>query len=225
MVSSISVRWKGLQEASRFAYAISHVIAVVSFVYGGLWRRLPWCFAMLCCATILAVTYAPESREWVRDVYFNVEPLALPLRFAAAFEVARLLAPKGEQTRLPIALTLIGIAAASSVWAINAGTPLQTFVQLRTYAQIGTSVFMIALVVFLWSQRLWPMSYFYDYPHTLILLLYVTKQAVYSVLYLRGTWATMKTWQAADWPGLLISSLCCLLWGALAIWQKRAPKV
>jgi hypothetical protein len=209
------------QDAIRFTYAISHLIAVAAFAFSGFWRRFPILSAYLVIASILAVTYAPESREWIRSTYMTWEPFAVALRFACAVEVVwRLQGVIRDWVRLAAGLSLLSLAFAIALLTFEPGSSaVYTFVQIRRSAQIGTAVFIGFLLVFLWSQRLWKWDYVRI--HGLILAALIIKQAVYSLLSMRGPWVTMKRWQAADWPGLLVSSLCCLSWGILALWTAR----
>lgn len=58
--------------------------------------------------------------------------------------------------------------------------------------------------------------------HALILLLLLCKQAAYSLISIRWPWTTMRQWQAADWPGLIVTSLCLTLWIGLAT-RRETP--
>jgi hypothetical protein len=209
------------QEIIRFLYAISHLIALAAFAYSGFWRLFPVLSAYLVVASVLAVTYAPESRDWIRSTYLTWEPFAVALRFACAVEIVRRLQGAiRDWVRLAAGLSLIALAFAVALLSLEPGSSLvYTFVQIRRAVQIGTAIFMGLLLVFLWSQRLWRWDAVTI--HGLILFVLVVKQAVYSLLSMRGSWVTMKRWQAADWPGLLITSLCCLSWGILAVWNAR----
>jgi hypothetical protein len=213
------------QEYIRFAYAISHFIAIAAFVFSGWWRRFPVCFAMLLVGSIIAATYAPESREWISGTYLIWEPVAVALRFAAGVEVVwHMRASVRDWVRLASGLSLLALAFAVALLSIDPGsTAVYTFVQIRRSVQVGTAVFMVVLLVFVWSQRLWKWDAVAV--HGLILAVLTGKQAAYSLLSMRGPWISMRRWQAADWPGLLITSLCCLTWGILAVWTALRPSL
>lgn len=209
-----------MPDASRFLYAISHLAAIATLVCPGLWRRFPICLLMISVSSIMAFTYAPESRDWVRNVYMNLEPLAVALRLGAAFEVIHRTAGRcKDRTLLLFGLMSFAVSVVASIWVIEPGSSDYTFVQYRRYIQIFTATLMMGALVFFVSQKIWR----WDLTglHFLILFVLTLKQAVYSVLSIRGIWTTNSRWQAADWPGLLISSLCLLSWSALAIASSR----
>lgn len=204
-----------MEEAIRFLYAISHVAAFVMFCFSGFWRQFPICSGMLTFSSALAITYNPESPEWIRSTYLTLEPAAVLLRFCAVLEVLWKLSEEIENRHLLlIGLSSAAVAATAAVWAIEPGGTVYTFVQLRRYAQIATAVMMVAGVLFFWSQSLWNWSV--PSFHAAILFVLTAKQAIYSLLSMRGLWQTNQQWHAADWPGLLITSLCCLAWAILA---------
>lgn len=205
-----------MQDAVRFAYGFSHIIAVAAFILTGFWRRFPVCTLYLAVASVLAVSYNPESKLWISGPYMAIEPVSVALRFAAAAEAMWCLTEEiRDWLRLILGLTLIGVAAVAAIWSLEPAGTVYTFVQIRRFAQIGTAVFMLSGLVFLWSQRLWRWNT--TGTHGFILITLLWKQAVYSIISLRIPWVTKQQWQSADWPGLVITSLCCLAWTILAL--------
>lgn len=212
-----------MQEASRLAYAVSHILALSVCSFTGFWRQLPICYLMIATSSVIAVTYNPESRGWIRDVYLNIEPLAVILRFMSAVEAIRCQTQGIRKRALLIdGLLLAAVSVTAAVWTIEPSGDTYTFVQLRRYGQIATAVFMIAGAAFLWSQRLWKWNQ--NGYHSAILLALTIKQATYSLLSIRGLWPTNRQWHTADWPGLLISSLCFLGWAALSAVFRQRPE-
>lgn len=176
---------------------------------------------MLCFSSVIAFTYDPESSEWIRTTYMSIEPIAVALRFLACVECVWKKEAIKEWSFLANGLMGVAFISLTTIWALEPGSSVFTFVQLRRYAQIGTSVFMIGFVLVLWVSRLW----LWDSLHAHILILFVltVKQAVYSLLSMRGVWQTSPQWYAADWPGLLITSLCCLAWTCVALQSRPQP--
>jgi hypothetical protein len=209
------------QEVIRLTYSAAYVFAAGAFAYSGFWRRFPICFLLLIIGSILAVTHHPESSVWINQVYLPLEPFAVVLRLAAVLECLyyqAALIPKRHL--LMFGLCMAALSITSAVAMIDLDGALENFVQLRRYVQIGTAIVAIGAAVFLWAQRLWKWDV--NAAHAIILLILTIKHATYSVLSIRGVWTTATQWQAANWPSLAITSLCCLAWGILALWCARA---
>jgi hypothetical protein len=206
-----------VQDAIRSTYAISYVVAILAFVATGYWRRFPACMGYLCAAAILAFSYAPETYSWHATWYLALSPLCLFLRFASAVEVLWKQSAKISHVRwyFLVGITLAAVAVTAGIWDFEPADAVFNFVQLRRYAQIATVVFAVAGALILWAKGLWVLDAVGV--HSLILLVLLTKQAVYSALSSRGLWGGLKPWLAADWPGLLITSLCCLSWAVVAV--------
>jgi hypothetical protein len=196
-----------MQEIARYAYAAGHVAAVIAFAWSGLWRRLPVFFATLLVMSVIGLSYQPESKWWIANVYLRVEPLAMLLRLASVVEVARCLVPANYRTRLILGCSLVSLALTVAIMPLTA-SDLTNFVQARRYVQIATAAWMLTAVGVVWVTSTWQ----WDACglHAAILSLLVGKQAFYSVLSFRG-WETARQWFGADAPGLLITALCLTL--------------
>jgi len=206
----------------RLAYALSHAALLICLWRTGRWREFPVLTIYAAVDGVLAFTYHPESRDWVRYWYLRIEPVALALRFVCGIEViygmSRNIATAAQITG---ASMLVGAAFSILLWSVEPGSPVYTFVQIRRYAQISTAAFLFtALSVFViggvWRWSIYSASAF-------VLLVLLVKQAVYFVLSMRGPWNN-RNWHAADWPGLLVTSLCFLIWTALACRTRSAQE-
>lgn len=195
-------------------YAFSHLFAIAAFIGTGFWRRFPLFSIYLVVSCLLAMTYRPESESWIRDTYLRIEPLALALRFVAACEVLWTITDR-YPARLIGGLAMLGIAVGISTWQIEPAGSVYQFVQIRRYCQISTAAFLIFGFVFLWHQNMWRWDNYSA--HAVILLCLIVKQGVYSIISLKVRWVSIPQWFAADWPGLMITSLCCLAWMILAL--------
>ena len=207
-------------ETARLIYGACHVLALAAFAFSGLWRRFFAAFLMLAAIAVTAATYSPEMRDWIRLVYVPVESVAVLLRFLAAVEAIYYHTEElDQQLLLIVSLLLASISVMAIIWEITPGSTVEVFVQVRRYVQIGTGVFLLVGVVFLWSQRLWQSSI--TGWHTIILLVLVLKHAIYSLAGIRGLWPNGKAWNGANGPSLLINILCCLAWITIAVWFAR----
>lgn len=203
-----------VQELARVAYAAGHVVALAAFVYSGLWRRLPMFSCALLAMSVIGLTYEPESKQWITGVYLRVEPLAVLLRFAAAIEVTWLIAPEGHRGRLTAGVALIAFAVTFAVLVLEPGSNVFTFVLFRRYVQIAAAVLMLSAIGTVWAASHWRWDTLGL--HSAVLAVLLAKQAAYSVASFGG-WGSARQWFAADWPGLLVSSLCCLTWMMIAM--------
>jgi hypothetical protein len=212
---------------ARYLYALTHVLALICFVYARWWRRYPVLIAFVAVDSITALTYTPESKRWIADIYMRVEPITLALRLCCVLEALRLLAGEWrDRTWLLVATGLVGTCFAFLVAGLEPSVAVRTFVQIRRYVQIGTAVQILTGLSVLWMLGL--LRWNLDSKHAAILAVLVVKQAVYSLLSIRGPWASMKVWRMADWPGLIVTSCCLLLWCWLALRRSsyrdgRAP--
>jgi hypothetical protein len=178
---------------------------------------------VLLAMSAIGLTYEPESKQWITHVYLRIEPLAVLLRLAAAIEVTWCLAPEEYRGRLTLGVALISFAATFAVIAIEPGSNVFTFVLFRRYVQIAAAVWMLSAVGIVWAASHWQWDTVGF--HAAVLTVLLAKQAAYSVASFGG-WGSARQWFAADWPGLLVSSLCCLMWTLLAMRYARlfAPR-
>lgn len=210
-----------MEPIARALYAISHIVAIACFTRVGLWRQLPALFIYVAIDSVLALSYAPESKTWVAHVYLYMEPLALAMRFLCVIEaVYRIAWYRPEWKTLLLGMGLFAFAATIPIWHLDHGSSAYTFLQFRRYAQVATAVFTLTGFGVLLVAGLLRMDRYGI--HALILFVLLTKQGIYSLISMRGLW-TAAGWHSADRLGLMITSLCLLAWSVLALLPERRP--
>lgn len=177
-------------------------------------------FAAICTGALIAIGYSPENQNWIVEWYLAWEPLAVMCRLLAVIELLWIHVGRREEYPAVLSACLLGVVIVIMIWRIDPGFPTYTFVQVRRFIQIGTAVTLLAGLLMIWALERWRRDAYAA--HAAILTLLIFKQALYSVASIRGPWESMPAWKLADWPGLLVTSLCLMLWGALALWSRES---
>lgn len=166
---------------------------------------------------LFSLSYNPWSPDWLASVWIWLHPALFLLRLGCVMEFCWL---RSHSRRMLIGLMLICIPYAAICWVYQGGHAVASVLQIGRQVQIYTAVLMLVTLTLLWTQKLWVWDFLGL--HGLILWVLTTKQAVFSILGMRGAFATGTAWQLPDALGLAISATCFWAWALLHVIRLHA---
>lgn len=119
-----------------------------------IWSRrmgtdLRWFTLSLLASLPIVFGYTPNSADWLAEVYYRLEPLALALRLVAGAEAMYRLLPERDRCKVVVTCGAIVFPVPVACWLIS-GMPALTFVLFRRYAQIFEVFALAVACLYIW---------------------------------------------------------------------------
>jgi hypothetical protein len=193
---------------------------LLTLVLSSRWAMVPWFTLYVFGALVKRLTL-----DWYEvPISLWVEPVLVALRCLTVWEACQLIAeylPRRETWHLRFLVGAMFVAGCASVIGPLA-TPLEWYATARTAVHTGLALGIGFSCLYLWTAPI-PDLPRWIVAHAIILTLYLSAYAGFAAW--RPAPADLASWLAVRVPFILTLLICCLLWIALHLADRRFHRV